>query len=71
MITTTLSTPTNASASPWPGNSANFDQRSRFTRPKRWVLAWDFETEAVETKLTALGETPQTYEVAKLTAEVA
>jgi len=35
------------------------------------VLAWDFETEAVETKLTALGETPQTYEVAKLTAEVA
>jgi len=35
------------------------------------VLTWDFETEAVETKLTALGETPQTYEVAKLTAEVA
>jgi len=31
----------------------------------------DFETEAVEGKLKELGGTPQTHEVAKLTAEVA
>jgi hypothetical protein len=33
------------------------------------VLAWDSETEAVADKLKELAGTPQTYEVAKLTAE--
>jgi uncharacterized membrane protein len=33
------------------------------------VLAWDFETEAVSEKLTDLGGTPQTHEVAEVTAE--
>ena len=35
------------------------------------VLTWDFETKAVEAKLKELGGTPQTHEVATLTAEVA
>jgi uncharacterized membrane protein len=34
------------------------------------VLTWDFETEAVAEKLKDLGGTPQTHEVAKVTAEV-
>jgi hypothetical protein len=34
------------------------------------VLAWDSETEAVAAKLKDLGGTPETHEVAKLTAEV-
>ena len=33
------------------------------------VLTWDFETEAVLDKLKELGGTPETHEVAKLTAE--
>jgi hypothetical protein len=33
------------------------------------VLAWDFESDAVADKLKELGGTPQTHEVAKLTAE--
>ncbi|WP_137988395.1 hypothetical protein [Streptomyces vilmorinianum] len=33
------------------------------------VLTWDFETQAVSDKLTELGGTPQTHEVAKLPAE--
>ena len=32
------------------------------------VLSWDFETEAVAAKLRDLGGTPETQEVAKLTA---
>ena len=32
------------------------------------VLTWDFETEAVAEKLKDLGGTPQTHEVAKVTA---
>jgi hypothetical protein len=31
------------------------------------VLTWDFETESVGSKLTELGGTLQTYEVAQLT----
>jgi hypothetical protein len=33
------------------------------------VLAWDFEAEAVTGKLEELGGTPETHEVAGLTAE--
>jgi uncharacterized membrane protein len=33
------------------------------------VLTWDFETEAVSEKLKELGGTPQTHEVAEVTAE--
>ena len=33
------------------------------------MLTWDFETVAVAEKLMGLGETPQTQEVAKGTAE--
>jgi hypothetical protein len=33
------------------------------------VLTWDFETEAVTEKLKELGGTPETLEVAKVTAE--
>ena len=33
------------------------------------VLAWDFEARAVADKLAELGGTPQTHEVAKLSAE--
>jgi uncharacterized membrane protein len=32
------------------------------------VLAWDFETDAVSKKLTELGGTPETHEVAKVTS---
>jgi hypothetical protein len=39
--------------------------------PAVGVLTWDFETKAVEAKLKELGGTPQTHEVATLTAEVA
>jgi hypothetical protein len=34
------------------------------------VLTWDFETEEVAEKLKDLGGTPQTHEVAKVTAGV-
>jgi uncharacterized membrane protein len=33
------------------------------------VLTWDFETKAVAAKLTELGGTPETHEVAKVTAK--
>jgi hypothetical protein len=33
------------------------------------VLSWDFETEAVAATLWDLGGTPETHEVAKLTAK--
>ena len=34
------------------------------------VLTWDFETEEVADKLKGVGGTPQTHEVAKVTAGV-
>ena len=33
------------------------------------VITWDFETKAVADKLTELGRTPETHEVAKVTAK--
>ena len=33
------------------------------------VLTWDFETESVSKKLTGLGGTPETHEVANVTPE--